>query len=107
MTWIYKSETLTGNVHEATEWINDHHPEWDVISVTFNGGIYSTVVYRLPEPKAPPEPDEFERLTRGYPSYHCESCGLVATYTKRDPDAACPRCESTLWTFFTTREERR
>ena len=50
MKWTYHAETLPGNFHSAVAYINEHHPEWDVITMDFNGGNYTIVVYRTPHP---------------------------------------------------------
>ncbi len=47
MKWAYHSENLAGNLHDATDWINKSHPEWDVITLHPIGN-YTIVVYRLP-----------------------------------------------------------
>lgn len=40
------SETLAGNLHAAATCITKEHPGWDVVAMQFNGGYYTTVVYR-------------------------------------------------------------
>lgn len=47
MKWTYRSENVPGNVHQAAYWVSTNHPEWDVVAMSFNDGLYTTVVYRL------------------------------------------------------------
>lgn len=44
--WRYLSENVPGNLHAAADWITGNHPEWDVVTMAFNGGNYTVVVYR-------------------------------------------------------------
>lgn len=48
-TWIYSSQNIPGNLHEAALWLTCNHPEWDVVAMSFNGGGYTVVVYRIEE----------------------------------------------------------
>lgn len=36
--WIYHSETRPGNFQDAVEWVNGHHPEWDVVTLSYSRG---------------------------------------------------------------------
>ena len=44
--WKYHSEYVGGNVCEAVAWINQHHPEWDVIAMKECGLLLTVVVWR-------------------------------------------------------------
>jgi hypothetical protein len=49
--WRYASTNLFGNAHDAVRQINEKHPEWDVICMSFDGengtpGSVTLVVYR-------------------------------------------------------------
>jgi hypothetical protein len=44
--WRYKSENLAGNLHVAATYINEKHPEWDVVALEYNGGHHTVVVFR-------------------------------------------------------------
>ncbi len=45
MIWDYKSATVPGNLHDAAHYINEHHPEWDVVTI-WSSGRNSVIVYR-------------------------------------------------------------
>lgn len=47
MNWDYLSTNLPGNLHDAARHINEHHPDWDVVAMHFNGGHHTVVVYRI------------------------------------------------------------
>jgi hypothetical protein len=47
MKWIYGVETVAGNFHSAARWLNQNHPEWDVITVDVVGN-YTLIFYRIP-----------------------------------------------------------
>ena len=44
--WSYFSENLGGNLHEVASYIDEYHPEWDVVAMDFTGSG-TVVVYRL------------------------------------------------------------
>ncbi len=54
--WKYKSETLGGNLHAAAHFISEHHPHWDVVTMSSSKGLNTIVVHRVPvkeeEPRA-------------------------------------------------------
>jgi hypothetical protein len=45
MKWKYFSTSLSGNFHSTVDYINEHHPEWDVVAMDMVG-FYTIVVYR-------------------------------------------------------------
>ena len=85
MKWYYKSENLEGNVHVAVEWINTHHPTWDVVAMEFNGGGYTVVVHRelLEEVEKP----------KRWTEILCQKCGGNGVIKISGGSSECPRCE--------------
>jgi hypothetical protein len=47
MKWKYSSENIGGNFHDVVEYVNKHHPEWDIVAMSVAGN-YTVVVYRVP-----------------------------------------------------------
>lgn len=45
MKWFYGVETIAGNFHNAADWLNKNHPEWDVITADVVG-FYVLIFYR-------------------------------------------------------------
>jgi hypothetical protein len=47
---VLHTMTLGGNVHESAQMINKRLPELidHVVAIEFNGGLYSTVIFRAP-----------------------------------------------------------
>lgn len=48
MKYRYISTNVYGNLHDAVDWINNNHPEWDVIAfhVVVPGARQTIVVHR-------------------------------------------------------------
>jgi len=49
MKYVYFCENFQGNFHAAVAFINEHHPDWDVIAMQFSGN-FTQIVYRREEP---------------------------------------------------------
>ena len=45
--WKYYSQNLNGNLHDSVRYLNESHPEWDIVAMSFTGGHHTVVVYRL------------------------------------------------------------
>ena len=61
--WEYHSESIPGSLHSATHFINDYHPEWDVVAMETVG--YNTiVVWRKLRPKGKPSKTSSTRSAR-------------------------------------------
>ena len=88
MNWHYSSENLTGNVHVATGWINEHHPEWDIVAMEFNGGGYTTVVHRYPQPDTP---------TKRWTEVLCQTCGGNGVIQMANGVSECSRCKGSCY----------
>lgn len=43
--WRYATETVSGNMHAAVAYLNERHPEWDIITMDVVGN-YTIIVYR-------------------------------------------------------------
>lgn len=48
--WTYRTEVLAGDIDEAVEWINRHHPEWDIVTLHPAGTFRTRVVWREDQP---------------------------------------------------------
>jgi hypothetical protein len=52
MKWEYGAHSIDGNIDTATSWINANHPEWDVVTMTYELlttlPSYTVIIYRLP-----------------------------------------------------------
>lgn len=55
--WVYKSENLGGNLHDAARYITERHPDWDVVTMS-HGTYHTVVVYRIPMEQWAEEEDE-------------------------------------------------
>lgn len=44
--WKYFSENVAGNLHDATRFLNDYHPDWDVVVMHYVGSI-TIIVHRV------------------------------------------------------------
>ena len=78
--WTYGSENVLGNVHDAARYINEKHPEWDVVFMSPDGengtpGSVTAVVYRI----------ELDELTK---DPQCQ-----ALYEDEDPDEGFWNCQ--------------
>jgi len=51
MKWTYFSATIPGNWHHAVSWLNEFHPDWDVIAMDYVACDATIIVYRIPEPR--------------------------------------------------------
>lgn len=47
--WIYHTEVCHGNFYAAVELINAHHPEWDVVTMSFESGVNCTMIVHRTE----------------------------------------------------------
>lgn len=46
MKWKYGTMTISGNLHTASSWLNENHPEWDILQIDVVG-FYSIIFYRI------------------------------------------------------------
>lgn len=44
--WKYYTQGFGGNMHETVDWINEHHPEWDVVTINIIAGSLCIVLWR-------------------------------------------------------------
>ena len=44
--WKYGSKNFGGNLHEVAIFLNEYHPEWDVVAID-RAGAYTVILYRV------------------------------------------------------------
>lgn len=44
--WRYGSKNFGGNLHDVATFLNDHHPDWDVVAID-RAGNYTVILYRV------------------------------------------------------------
>ncbi len=44
--WRYHSENFNGNFHDAVDFINENHPDWDVVSLHHVTSTVTIIVWR-------------------------------------------------------------